>query len=87
MRKDNGSLNNIEIVRLKEKLGTRQLPTAELVLDGTEAYLISEPGEGVKFISPMLTITRLYNSTFSVSYARRLVALLKDYSLRRKVFG
>lgn len=32
-----GSLNNIEIVRLKDKLGTRQLPTAELLLDGAVA--------------------------------------------------
>ncbi len=26
--------------RLKNKLGTRQLPTAELLLDGTKAYLV-----------------------------------------------
>ena len=27
--------------RLKNKLGTRQLPTAELLLDGTQAQLVS----------------------------------------------
>ena len=37
IRKQDETLNNIEIVRLKDKLGTRQLPTAELVLRGTEA--------------------------------------------------
>jgi len=29
-----GSLNGIQMIRLKDKLGTRQLPTAELILDG-----------------------------------------------------
>ena len=31
-RKDNGTLNGIEVVKLKNKLGTRQLPTGELQL-------------------------------------------------------
>ena len=35
-----GALNNMEVVRLKDKLGTRQLPTAELLLDGTKAYRV-----------------------------------------------
>ena len=30
VRQDDGSLNNIRIVKLKNKLGTKQLPTAEL---------------------------------------------------------
>jgi hypothetical protein len=33
-------LNNIEIIRLKNKLGTRQLPTAELLLTGTSGSLV-----------------------------------------------
>ena len=41
---DPHTLNSIEITRLKNKMGTHQLPTAELLLDGTEATLISEPG-------------------------------------------
>lgn len=32
----------MEIIRLKDKLGTRQLPTAELLLKGTEAILVSK---------------------------------------------
>lgn len=34
-------LNGMEIQRLKEKLGTRQLPTAEMLLDGAIAYQVS----------------------------------------------
>ena len=43
VRQEDGSLNNIELVQLKNKLGTRQLPTAELLLDGSVAYKVNEP--------------------------------------------
>jgi len=75
---ENGSqeLNNIQIVKLKNKLGTRGLPTAELILDGTEADLVSEPGRGVASISHMLTITRMYNTLGSAVAMRRCVRIL-----------
>lgn len=48
IRNEDGELNNIEIVRLKDKLGTHQLPTAELVLKGSDAVLIGDQSKGVK---------------------------------------
>jgi alkylation response protein AidB-like acyl-CoA dehydrogenase len=45
-------------MKMKNKLGTRQLPTAELLLDGCKAQLISEEGRGIASISNMLTVTR-----------------------------
>jgi putative acyl-CoA dehydrogenase len=81
------SAGGIEINRLKEKLGTHALPTAELTLHNTPAILIGEEGRGVANISGMLTITRYYNSiasTSSMSYAKLLAG---DYSQRRKAFG
>ena len=84
---EQGNLNNIQIERLKDKLGTRALPTAELRLDGTKAYLVGEQGRGVKNITHMLNMTRLYNSVSAISYLRRILALLKDYNNKRYVFG
>ena len=55
---------------MKNKLGTRQLPTAELLLDGCEARLMGEEGRGVANIANMLTITRLHNTMSSVGYMR-----------------
>ena len=81
-----GKLNNILIERLKDKLGTRALPTAELRLNGSIAYLVGEQGRGVKNITHKLNMTRLYNSVSAVSYLRRILALLKDYSSKRYVF-
>ena len=41
VRDDTGRLNNLTIQRLKDKLGTRQLPTAELLLHGTKAKQVN----------------------------------------------
>ena len=86
-RRDDGSLNGIQVAKLKNKLGTRQLPTGELILDGAEATLVSDPGRGVAAISSMLTITRMYNVTSSVASMRKMVLLARDYAKRRVAFG
>lgn len=86
-RNQEGYLNNIEVMRLKNKLGTRQVPTAELLLDGCVAYKMSEGGHGVSAISNMLNITRLYNAIGAVGGMRRIVMLARDYSQRRNAFG
>lgn len=54
LRKKNGADNGLEYQVLKDKLGTRQLPTAEMVLNGSKALLISPVGKGIKYIVQML---------------------------------
>ncbi len=87
MKNAQGALNNIEVLRLKNKMGTKALPTAELELKGAKAYLISEPGQGVKSVATMLNITRLYNSICSISHVARGLQLIESYSEERKAFG
>lgn len=41
MRKPDGQLNGVRVHRLKNKFGTKGLPTAELEIDGMEAYLVN----------------------------------------------
>ncbi|MGH9887321.1 MAG: acyl-CoA dehydrogenase family protein, partial [bacterium] len=82
-----GTLNGIRIHRLKDKLGTRALPTAELSLEGTLAEPLSGLGGGVKKITPLLNITRLHNAISSCATMARLLQLLRDYARRRVVFG
>lgn len=72
----------IDIIRLKDKLGTKTIPAAELALKGVEGTLLAAPGEGVKIMSSMTAVTRLYNAAAAVSYARRVHVLCKDYSMR-----
>ena len=52
--KEKTKLNNVQILNLKNKLGTNGLPSAELLLEGTEATQIGESGKGVKNIANML---------------------------------
>eukprot|EP00095_Tigriopus_kingsejongensis_P011261 maker-scaffold708_size108518-snap-gene-0.18 protein:Tk11261 transcript:maker-scaffold708_size108518-snap-gene-0.18-mRNA-1 annotation:"hypothetical protein BRAFLDRAFT_122038" len=87
VREENGRLNGIQVHKLKDKLGTRQLPTAELLLDGTQAELVSSPGRGIPSITNMLTITRMHNILMSVAYPRKMLALARDYATRRTAFG
>ncbi|ELT99005.1 hypothetical protein CAPTEDRAFT_179194 [Capitella teleta] len=87
VRNQDGSLNNIQVQRMKDKLGTRQLPTAELLLDGVRAIRVSDEGRGVAAISNMLTITRLHNSVSAASGMRRITNLSKDFSKSRECFG
>lgn len=87
LRDADGTLNGIFVHRLKDKLGTWALPTAELTLQGTPALRIGEPGRGVKQIATELNITRLYNAVSAVSYMRRGIALATDYAGKRRAFG
>ena len=86
-RDEQGRLRNISILRLKDKLGTRKLPTAELHLDGALAEPVAGLDGGVKRIAPMLNITRTWNAVCAVSYMRRGIALARDYANRRVAFN
>ena len=85
-RKPDGRWRNVEVDRLKHKLGTRELPTAEIHLNGTPAELVGEPRNGVRAIAPMLNITRTWNAVGAVATMRRGIALARDYADRRVVF-
>ncbi|NWH75069.1 ACD11 dehydrogenase, partial [Piaya cayana] len=87
VRDEEGKLNNIQVQRLKDKLGTRQMATAELWLNGAEAELISAEGRGVASISNMLNITRIHNIIGAVAYMRRMISLSREYARKRVAFG
>ncbi|HEX6625210.1 MAG TPA: acyl-CoA dehydrogenase family protein, partial [Pyrinomonadaceae bacterium] len=86
-RDEAGRLRGIQVNRLKDKLGTRKVPTAELTLDGTPALLVQGTTDGVRNITPMLNITRLWNGISAVALMRRGVALALDYARKRVAFG
>jgi alkylation response protein AidB-like acyl-CoA dehydrogenase len=73
--------------RLKDKLGTRKVPTAELTLDGLTAVPVSGLTDGVKNIAPMLVVTRIWNAIGASSGMRRGLALARDYARKRVAFG
>ncbi|NXP46761.1 ACD11 dehydrogenase, partial [Heliornis fulica] len=87
VRDEEGKLNSIQVQRLKDKLGTRQMATAELWLEGARAELISAEGRGVASISNMLNITRIHNVIGAVASMRRMISLSREYARRRVAFG
>ncbi|MFQ3681910.1 acyl-CoA dehydrogenase family protein [Roseiflexus sp.] len=87
LRDEEGRLQGIRVNRLKDKLGTRKVPTAELFLEGTPARLVGDLNGGVRAIVPMLQVTRIWNSISAASFMRRGIALARDYARRRVAFG
>jgi len=87
VRDADGRLNRLRVDRLKDKLGTRNVPTAEIMLEGTRAELVGEPLNGTRAIEPMLAVTRMWNSVCAVAFMRRSLALARSYAARREAFG
>jgi alkylation response protein AidB-like acyl-CoA dehydrogenase len=82
-----GFNNGLSVPRLKAKLGTKQLPTSELRLDGTTAVRIGAEGRGVATIVQLVNITRLHNAVSACSLMRCMLALCRNYAQKRHVFG
>ena len=82
-----GKLNGIQIHRLKDKLGTRKVPTAELTLEGTLAIPVAGLTDGIRNMAWMLNVTRTWNALGAAWSMRRAMALARDYAQRRVQFG
>ena len=84
---ENGEINPMNIVRLKEKLGVRSMATAEVIFEGTTGKLIGEEGQGFKIMAEMINMSRLYNSVAAISGIRRAIAEAWQYLNHRVTFG
>lgn len=85
----NGRERRPELVidRLKDKLGTHELPTAEIHLEGLPAWPVGDLAHGVRQVAPMLNITRTWNAIGAVASMARAISLARDYARRRQAFG
>ncbi|CAE6522347.1 unnamed protein product [Rhizoctonia solani] len=83
--------NGISIHRLKNKIGTHALPTAELTLQDTIGFLLVPPQQGavkpngVRAISPVLNITRIHSAAGSVGNLAKCLAIARSYAHVRRV--
>lgn len=78
-------LNGVRIVRLKDKMGTKSLPTAELELKDMRGWLIGEEGKGIQEIATILNITRVHSSIGALGYLGRGLAVAKAYTFVREI--
>lgn len=87
-RLDDGSLNGMFIRRLKDKLGTKTLATAEVDFKDAVAYQIGEPGKGFQHaMDYVINTSRLYNAVGSAAAARRAYVVAWTYAQHRQAFG
>lgn len=85
--KQSTELNGVRIQRLKDKSGTRPVPTAELELKGMRAWMIGQEGNGIREIATVLAITRVHCSIACLGLAGRALGVAKAYSLKRTISG
>ncbi len=85
-QREDGSLN-YHLRRLKDKIGTRSVPTGEVELRESEAYLLGEPGQGIYHIMEVLNLSRVANSIGSVALAQRAMSDALIFANEREVFG
>ncbi len=76
--------------QIKDKLGMRASPTAELVFDGVfvpEENLVGEVNEGMLCMMRNLEIERVALAAMAIGIARRCIDEMVRYSSERKAFG
>jgi putative acyl-CoA dehydrogenase len=86
-RRDGSRIDGFRMVRLKDKLGTRSLASAEIELEGAEAWLVGEEGRGISTIIEMVNHTRLDCVLGSAAGMRRAVAEATHHAAHRSAFG
>lgn len=84
---DDGRPNGITIQRLKEKLGTASLATAEIEYRGAVAYAIGEPRRGIHYLMEhVINTSRIYNAAGTAAHARRAYVVAWTYAQHRRTF-
>ncbi|MBB5688726.1 DNA alkylation response protein [Roseomonas alkaliterrae] len=82
-----GTPNRYRIVRLKEKLGTRSMASGEITLQGATAWMIGEPGAGMRQMADMVNNSRLSNGVRAAGMMRKAVTEALYIAHRRIAFG
>lgn len=79
--------NGVRIHRLKNKMGTKELPTAELELENVRAHLVGPPDRGIATIALLLNVTRTHNFITALSCWRRGMAIAKNFAKARSTIN
>jgi alkylation response protein AidB-like acyl-CoA dehydrogenase len=75
------------IERIKDKLGTRSMPTGEVRLDGAIGFAVGDVRRGFRMMLDMVSLSRLYNAVASASCIRRATSEAIRWSKARNAFG
>lgn len=82
-----GTRNSYTIDRLKDKFGTRSMPSGEITLDGAWALQVGELDRGFRQMAEMINTSRLSNAMRAAALMRRSVTESMEHTRERVVFG
>jgi len=85
-QRENGDLNYF-IRRLKDKVATRSVPTGEVELKESEAYLLGTSECGIYLIMDVLNLSRVANCIGSVALLQRAITDALGFAEERVAFG
>ncbi|HYM01252.1 MAG TPA: acyl-CoA dehydrogenase family protein, partial [Blastocatellia bacterium] len=84
----NGRVNNLSFVRLKNKLGTQSLPTAEIEFNGATGFPIGDVEDGFKtLMNYVINVSRVHNAISSCAFIHRAFLEARNYARQREAFG
>jgi putative acyl-CoA dehydrogenase len=84
--RDDGSVNALHVLRLKDKLGNRSNASSEVVFDEASALRVGEEGRGVRTIIQMVQLTRVDCAIASAGMMRAALAQALHHCRHRSVF-
>jgi len=85
---NDGQINNISFKRLKDKLGTQSLPTAEMDFNQATAWAIGKPADGFKtLMNYVINTSRVHNAANAFGILHRAFLEARNYARQRNAFG
>jgi putative acyl-CoA dehydrogenase len=82
-----GRMNNLQLMRLKDKLGNKSNASSEVEFTGAVAQMVGPEGDGVRTILEMVTLTRLDCAIASAGLMRASLSEAVHHARHRRAFG
>ncbi|HVG19259.1 MAG TPA: acyl-CoA dehydrogenase family protein [Blastocatellia bacterium] len=83
-----GRVNQISFRRLKNKLGTQSLPTAEIDFRGATGHAIGDATQGFKTLMHyVINVSRMHNAANACGFLHRAFLEARNYARQRETFG
>ncbi|HAT6977118.1 TPA: acyl-CoA dehydrogenase [Legionella pneumophila] len=87
-RLDDGHPNHYYLRRLKQKIGTRSMATAEIDFEGALAYPMGDVVEGIHLVMEnVLHLSRIFNAFSVLGMSRRACQIAYYYAKNRRAFN
>lgn len=85
---DDGRVNHFAIRRLKDKIGTRSMPSGEIDFNGAVGYAVGPVSRGFRaLMARVINTSRVYNTVGCAGMARRARLVATAYANARTAFG